>query len=85
MKNNSYSCNKFNTNSEKVLKTNKNSNERTSISHERIKLNKMKSILINDKLRLSSKFNTSLNNQNNQNNSFIKTSTASNFFNMNNC
>ena len=82
MKNNSYSCNKFNPDSEKALKINKNSKERLNTSHEGIKLNKMKSILINDRLKLSSKFNTS---KNNQNNSFIKPSSANNFFNMNNC
>ena len=67
MKNNSYSCNKYNHDNEKVLKTNKSSEELPNISHKRIKLNKMKSILLNDRLRLSNKFDTSKNNQNYQN------------------
>jgi hypothetical protein len=82
MKHNSYSCNKYNPNSEKVLKSNKNSKDRLNISHEGIKLNKMKSILVNDRLRLSNNFNSS---KINPNNTFIKPSSASNFFSMNNC
>ena len=78
--NNSNSCHKFKPTSEKMIKSKKNSKDKLNISHEGIKLNKTKNVLINDRIN-----NTLHIQKNNSNNSFIKPSSSSNFFSLNNC